>query len=96
MYEVDDATIDFLDVFEMVNDGVYSKVKINVKDMNTGICHECFAYVLDGFKETLLTDYEFLDCYDIRKQPKNKYNKEADTLDNAGNLCKQLKNQIEL
>jgi hypothetical protein len=83
--------MEFLDFFEMIDDDLYSKVTIDVRETNTGTVHQVSCYVLDGFKENLLTDYELLDDYDIRKHP-CKYNKEADTPDNAGCLRKQVKN----
>ncbi len=75
----------------MIDIDFYSRVTINVKETNTDTIHHVSCYVLDDFKNNLLTDYELLDDYDIKKH-QYKYNKEADTPENATRLKKQVKN----
>lgn len=87
---VDKPTIDFLDEFEGIHQGFYSKVLIQVRDKANGNLHDAFVYVLDNFKDDLIRDEsKFLDSYS--DDPSRPYSNTHDTPENTVNLIKEVK-----
>jgi hypothetical protein len=87
---VDKPTIDFLDDFEGIHQGFYSKVLIQVSDKKNGDTHDAIVYVLDNFKDDLIKDdSKFLESYS--NDPYRPYDYTHDTPENTINLINEVK-----
>ena len=92
MYLVDNSTKEWLDWFEGVSDNLYACKKIDIRENKNGQVHQAYAYLLEGFKEELLSENTILfESYSSKNEIFPEYEKYEDTPDSTFNLLKQLK-----
>jgi hypothetical protein len=88
---VDQECKDFLDEFEGVEDNIYTLIKIDVMDSNTGTIQQVYAYLLDQFKESLLEGAIMLENYSSINPHYGSYKIEDDKPENNDFVLKQIK-----
>jgi hypothetical protein len=88
---VDEDAKEFLDEFECVKDGLYSIVKIKVRDDNNQI-HDVYAYLLDNYKENLLENCSLIEEYSSLDHRCDSFVKKIDwSMHMFDHIYKQLK-----